>query len=79
MGLRCRVATSEGSGLRVDIRLKPRDASSSIAASSKEISAKNEASLVVEDQHEGSSASVVLITAEGELLDQRLTTVGDPS
>jgi len=79
MGLRCRVTTSDGSGYRIDIRLKPRDASSTIAASAKEIPAKNEVSLVVDDQHEGSSASVVLITTEGELLDQRLTTVGDPS
>lgn len=77
MGLRCRVATVDGSGLRVDIRLKPRDASSSIAAAAKEVPATGEVSLVVEDEHEGSSASVVLIGTGDVLIDQRLTTVGE--
>lgn len=79
MGLRCRVSTSDGTGLRVDIRLKPRDPSSTIAASSKEVPATGDVSLVVEDQHEGSSASVVLIGQGDVLLDQRLTTVGELS
>lgn len=79
MGLRCRVSTADGAGMRVDIRLKPRDASSTIAAASKEVPATGEVSLVVEDHHEGSSASVVLIGAGDALLDQKLTTVGELS
>jgi hypothetical protein len=77
MGFRCRISTSDATGIVADIRRKAKDKTTTITASEKEIPATGEVSLVVSDEHEGISASVVLLDAQGRVLDQKLTTVGE--
>jgi hypothetical protein len=79
MGLRCRISASDAEGLRADIRRKAKDKTTTIAAAEKEIPATGEISLVVSDEYEGISASVVLLDVDGQVLDQKLTTVGATS
>ncbi|OGA42358.1 MAG: hypothetical protein A3G24_22315 [Betaproteobacteria bacterium RIFCSPLOWO2_12_FULL_62_13] len=78
-GMRCRVTVeSKATGLRVDLRLNWKQASSSIAVSPKEIDAGGEVSLAVaDDKHEGAAATVVLLDAAGSVLDYKPTTVGE--
>lgn len=80
-GMRCRVAVkSNAAGLQVDLRLNWKQATSSIAASPKEIGKNGEASLAVsDDKHEGAAASVVVSDASGRVLDCKPTTVGEDS
>ena len=77
-GLRCRVLV-EGAApdLHVDIRTKAADPSTSITAT-KRVSAEGPTSLLVEDDsYEGISAVVVLLTADGRVIDRQPTTVGE--
>jgi hypothetical protein len=77
-GLRCRVRI-EGTApdLRVDMRTKAADPSTSITAI-KYVSAEGPTSLLVEDDsYEGVAAVVVLLTADGRVLDRQSTTVGE--
>jgi hypothetical protein len=63
--------------LRVDIRTKAADPSTSITAT-KHVSAEGPTSLLVEDDsYEGISAVVVLLTADGRVIDRQPTTVGE--
>ncbi|MCL4251579.1 MAG: BREX-1 system phosphatase PglZ type B [Anaerolineae bacterium] len=76
--LRC-VVTIEGEteGLSVDIRKQPANAESSIAFSTKEVKPNGTASLVVEDEELlGWSASVVVLSKDGQLVAQMPTKVG---
>jgi hypothetical protein len=78
-GMRCRVsvATNDPS-VRVDLRLNWKQASTTIAASSKEVGPAGEASLAVaDDSHEGAAATVVVLDATDSVLDRKPTTVGE--
>jgi len=80
-GMRCRVGiqASEPS-LRVDLRLKWKDGGTTIVASAKEVGLTGEVSLAVtDDAHEGAAATIVVLDGEGNVLDRRPTTVGEPS
>ena len=78
-GMRCRVVAAPAMrGARVDLRFNWKQPASSIAASSKELDEKGEASLAVaDDSHEGAAAMVVLLDAAGNVLDYKPTTVGE--
>lgn len=78
-GMRCKVAAAPyHGGLQVDLRLNYRQASTSIAASPKELSLQGEASLACEDDtHERHAATVVLLDSAGHVVDYKPTTVGD--
>jgi hypothetical protein len=77
-GLRCRVQV-EGTApdLRLDIRTRAVDPSTSITAT-RHVSAEGPTALLVEDEsYEGTAAIVVLLTADGRVLDRQATTVGE--
>lgn len=78
-GMRCRVSVdTNASGISADLRLNWKQAGSSIAAASKQLTETGEASLAVsDDSHEGTAASVVLTDQSGRVLDYRPTTVGE--
>lgn len=78
-GMRCRVAVrTNTTRLVIDLRLNWKQASSSIAASVKDLAANGEASLAVsDDKHEGAAASVVVSDVTGRVLDYKPTTVGE--
>lgn len=78
-GMRVRVGIeSSDPGVQVDLRLNARRSDTSIAASAKEVGSAKEVSLAVaDDQHEGAAATVVLLNADGEVLDRRTTSVGE--
>ena len=76
-GLRCTVVV-EGAepGQRVDIRSKAALASSSLAASDKPLDGGKASLAVADDEHMGAAAVVVVLSAEGEVLQKQVTTVG---
>lgn len=78
-GMRCRVSvTTNDPSVRVDLRLNWKQATTSIAASPKEVGPAGEASLAVaDDAHEGAAATVVVVDAAGNVLDRKPTTVGE--
>jgi hypothetical protein len=76
-GMRCRVTVDTTTDIRVDMRLNWKQPNTSIVAALKDIGAPGEVSLVVDDEHEGSSAMIVAIDANGNILDRALTTVGE--
>lgn len=78
-GMRCRIRIdTNASGLTADLRLNWKQAKSSIAAASKELTESGEASLAVaDDSHEGAAASVVVFDQTGRVLDYKPTTVGE--
>ena len=78
-GMRCRVSVdTNATGIRVDLRLNRKQATSSIAAAAKVVDRKGEASLAVaDDRHEGAAATVVVLDAAGQVLDHQPTTVGE--
>ncbi len=78
-GMRCRVTLrASGNAIRVDLRTNWKQPNTSIVSAPKEVSPSGDASLVVEDdRHEGSSAMLVAIDSAGNVLDRKLTTVGD--
>jgi hypothetical protein len=80
-GMRCRVAvTTNDPSVRVDLRTNWKQASTSIAASTKEVGAAGEQSLAVaDDSHEGHAATVVVLDGAGSVLDRKATTVGEAS
>lgn len=80
-GMRCRVTVETNApGLKVDLRLKPRQEETSIVITAKELDESGLASMAVDDdRHEGSVAMVVLIDGTGNLLDQKPTQVGEAS
>ncbi len=80
-GMRCRVTVETGTtGIRVDLRLKPKQAESSIVGGPKELDKGMQASMVVQDdKHEGVAAMVVVLDGAGQVIDQRPTQVGEDS
>ncbi len=78
-GLRCKIQV-EGAvpGALVDIRFKPVDPASSVAAAPKPISADGQVSLVVpDDSLAGQVAMVVLLGGEGSVVAQTGTLIGN--
>jgi hypothetical protein len=74
-GMRCRIEAEGPDGALVDIRMKPADAKSSVAAQPKALE-RGKCSLVVpDDQLEGQAAVVVLVDAAGTVLAQRHTVI----
>lgn len=78
-GMRCRVsAETRASGISADLRLNWKQAGSSIAVASRELTDTGKANLAVsDDSHEGAAASVVLVDRAGRVLDHKPTTVGE--
>jgi hypothetical protein len=77
-GMRCRVSvTTNDPSVRVDLRSNWKQESTSIALSSKDVGPGGEASVVVDDKHEGNAATVVVVDAAGNVLDRKPTTVGE--
>ncbi|TXN82678.1 BREX-1 system phosphatase PglZ type B [Methylobacterium sp. WL8] len=78
-GMRCRVTVrTNAPSVMVDLRLNFKQATSSIAASAKELAAGNGTSLAVsDDKYEGAAVSVVVFDVSGRVLDYRPTTVGE--
>lgn len=76
-GLRCTVVVEGAAqGQRVDIRNKAALASSSLALSDKPLDGGKASLAVADDEHMGAAAVVVVLSAEGEVLQQQATTVG---
>lgn len=76
-GLRCTVLVEGAApGQRVDIRSKAALASSSLAASDKPLDGGKASLAVADDEHMGAAAVVVVMSAEGEVLQKQVTTVG---
>ena len=76
-GLVCRVKLAGGAGWRVDLRTRAADPSTSIAAAPKPVGADGMASLPVpDDDRLGEAAFVVVLTDDGQVAAQTLTTVG---
>lgn len=76
-GLRCTVVVEGAAqGQRVDIRNKAALASSSLALSDKPLDGGKASLAVADDEHMGAAAVVVVMSAEGEVLQQQATTVG---
>lgn len=76
-GLRCTVVVEGAApGLRVDIRSKAALGSSTLAASVKALDSGKASLAVADDDHMGAAAVVVVLSAEGEVLQKQATTVG---
>lgn len=77
-GLRCTVEVEGASaGQRVDIRTKAALASSSLAASAKVLEAGKASLAVADDENMGAAAVVVVLGADGEVLQKQATSVGE--
>lgn len=78
LGLMCRVEYENvASGVTVDIRALPADATTSVAATVKETTAAGKQSLHVPDEElEGERAFLVLVGSDGTILAQREVTIG---
>ena len=78
-GMRCRIAVESNiSGLKIDLRLNWKQPATSIVAAVKDAGGDGVTSLVVkDDSNEGMAASAVVMDANGQVLDQKTTTVGD--
>ncbi len=76
-GLRCVVEVdSTASGLTVDVRTKPALATSSLVASVKPFEAGKASVAVADDDNLGAAAVVVILAADGQVLQKQATTVG---
>ena len=77
-GLRCDVLVSGASAeVLVDIRIKPGDSATSIAAADKALDLAGKVSLLVEnEEYEGQAAVIVVIDNKGQICCQCHTTVG---
>jgi hypothetical protein len=77
-GLRCTVVVSGASvGQRVDVRTKAALASSSLAASTKALENGKASLAVADDGQIGAAAMVVVLAANGDVLQKQSTTVGE--
>lgn len=77
-GLRCTVVVEGAApGQRVDIRTKAALASSSLAASVKPLEGGKASLAVADDEQMGSAAVVVVLGADGEVLQKQATTIGE--
>lgn len=76
-GLRCLVEVdSTAPGLSVDVRTKPALANSSLVASVKPLESGKANLAVADDDHMGVAAVVVVLAADGQVLQKQATTVG---
>lgn len=76
-GLRCNIeVASDAVGLMVDLRTKPAVMDSSIVASPKLIEAGKASLAVVDDGFEGQAAVLVVLDANGNVIQKQATTVG---
>ncbi|OJU89972.1 MAG: hypothetical protein BGO13_09255 [Burkholderiales bacterium 66-5] len=76
-GLRCTVVVDGAEpGQRVDIRTKAALASSSLAPTDKPLDGGKASLAVADDEYMGTAAVVVVLSAEGEVLQKHVTTVG---
>ena len=76
-GLRCTVvAEGTAPGQRVDVRTKAALASSSLASADKPLEGGKASLAVADDEHMGAAAVVVVLGADGEVLQKHATTVG---
>ncbi|MCK6421964.1 MAG: BREX-1 system phosphatase PglZ type B [Aquabacterium sp.] len=76
-GLRCVVEVdSSSAGLAVDVRTKPALATSSLVASVKPLEAGKASVAVADDDNLGAAAVVVILAADGQVLQKQATTVG---
>lgn len=75
-GLRCFVEVPGGNGLKVDLRLD-RPNGESVAATVKTVDEGAAALLLAEDSHEAAQLVVVVLDADGQVLAQRPTRVGE--
>jgi hypothetical protein len=78
LGMRCRISvTPADTSLTVDIRTKPNDPGSSIAASTKSLDAEGKAGLIVADDGlSGTAAVIVVLDGSGRVIGKQPTTVG---
>lgn len=76
-GLRCVVEVdSTSTGLTLDVRTKPALATSSLVASVKPLEAGKASVAVADDDNLGAAAVVVILAADGQVLQKQATTVG---
>lgn len=76
-GLRCAVTvTSDATDLRLDIRTKTAQAGSSLVAVPKALLDGKASLAIAEDDQEGAAAVVVIIDAQGNVIQKMTTTVG---
>jgi hypothetical protein len=84
-GLRCKVVIeSDAAELYADMRLKAADPGSSVLAATTGGTAfsgkrfeNNAVSLAVGDEHEGATAALVILDAEGAMLTKQATVIGE--
>jgi hypothetical protein len=77
-GLRCTVVVEGGAtGQRVDIRTKAALASTSLAASVKAVDGGKASLAMADDECMGAAAVVVVLGADGAVLQKKATTVGE--
>ena len=76
--MRCSVVVEGGStGQQVDIRTKAALASTSLAASAKALEGGKANLAIADDEYLGTAAIVVVLGADGEVLQKQATTVGE--
>jgi hypothetical protein len=77
VGLRCRVNVDHGSvDMTVDIRTKPADASTSLAAGGKAVTKEQISLAIADDSTEGDPAIIVLMDDQGTVLAKQVTIIG---
>jgi hypothetical protein len=78
-GLRCQVMIDGGApGLLIDIRQKAGDATTSIAANTQPVAGDGSARVLIgDDAFEETSAIIVVIDGNGNVIAQRATIVGE--
>lgn len=76
-GLRLRVQASGAADLRVDLRTDGDDPQSSLLTSHRSLDEDGRGSMVVSDDHEGLSATLVVLDDDGRVLARRSVTVGN--
>ena len=77
LGLRCRVIIDNGSAdMTVDIRTKPADATTSLAAGGKPVTKEQISLAIADDSTEGDPAIIVLLDDQGTVLAKQVTIIG---
>jgi hypothetical protein len=77
-GLRCKVVVSGAvAGMKADLRTKAAMADSSLASSAKALEGGKASLAVADDDHMGQAAMVVILGADGQVVQKQATTVGE--
>lgn len=76
-GLRLRIEASGGADLRADLRAGPETSGASLLKDIRVLDEGGCASMLVSDVHEGSTATLVVLDDEGQVLALRTLVVGD--